>query len=116
MLSGQTVDELLVIGSFVDGEGKSCKHATTFVRQLCGPEQTPVMLHLDCNEALPQCSHPLKLPLRETALLDFAQFDKYYEIIAYTFMQSHVFPPTAIADKFKFIKDIVEKSVVAEIV
>ena len=49
MLSGKTVDELLVIGSFVDSEGNSCKHATTFVRQLCGPEQTPVMLHLDCN-------------------------------------------------------------------
>jgi hypothetical protein len=100
------VDELLVIGSFFI-EGQRYRHSTVFLRQLCGPELTPVVLHLDCNEQLPQCSDPMKITWRPTTRLDFAQFERYSEIKVYTFFKHHT-TNSQIEDKTKFIKDIVE--------
>ena len=73
-----------------------------------------MVLHLDCNEQLPQCSDPMKITWRPTTRLDFAQFERYSEIKVYAFIKHHA-PHSEIEDKTKFIKDIVEESVVAEV-
>lgn len=72
-----------------------------------------MVVHLDCNEELPQCSDPMKITWRSTTRLDFAQFERYSEIKLYT-LYYHKPPFSDIKDKTKFIKDIVEKSVVDE--
>ena len=47
--------------------------------------------------------------------MHFGQFDKYFKVKLYTFNSKHIMSQGIIEEKNKFIKEIVENSVVPEV-
>jgi len=102
-------EELLLIGSFRDVNGKVRKHASTFIRIECGRNKTPVVVHLDSNCDKPQSTDPQLInTMRANDLLDWDQFNRYFEIMLFTLEGSLLYDNTAFKKAIDFAKEIIE--------
>jgi hypothetical protein len=109
MLEVNVNDEFLIIGTFVDEEGKERRHASTFIRLEVGPSKTPVIIHLDCNLMYPQCSKPKLYTARRTTKLDWVdQFCRYYKIHIYGLEEDFIFDDLEVYERIRFAKEVIE--------
>ena len=112
MIDCDASNEFLIIGSFKDGSGKIRKHASTFIRMQCGRNKTPVVVHLDSNCDKPQSTNPMLIDrIKESDLLAWEQFERYFEISVYTLEDHLIMDPAAFNERLEFAKDIIEGKV-----
>ena len=102
-------EELLIIGTFLNEDGKEVQHASTFIYIECAPSKEAVVVHLDSNAEYPQCTK--KSLLKNYGHIDnlsWDQFDRYSQILVYSLSTVQLFTEKEKADKLKLIKEAVE--------
>ena len=73
------------------------------------------MVHLDCNNDRPACTHPTLLE-RESELLSWRKkFLNYTDIKVYVLEASHSFDNEKHAERLKFAKDIIASVIVQSV-
>jgi hypothetical protein len=110
MLEVDLADEFLIIGTFFDDDGVVRRHASTFIKIKCGrPNKEAVIIHLDSNLPLPQCSDRKLYTAKETTQLNWKeQFQRYTKICVYTMGERYLYDNKEIQDRDKFCKDVIE--------
>ena len=110
MLEVSLDEELLIIGTFINEDGKEVRHASTFIRMECGTSGEAVVVHLDSNCDYPQCTRPRLLSPHygQIADLEWRQFDRYSRIYVYRLVKHYDLTDEEKAKKLGFIKQIVE--------
>jgi hypothetical protein len=86
------------------------KHASTFIRFVCMPSKTPIVVHLDSNNDHPQSTNPKLLGyFSVSTLLNWmASFSGYFKISLFSLEEHIVLDRNLYNEKQTFMKEIVE--------